>query len=47
MEALQEKLVTIIGKQLDSDKKNVQLLDVLNRLLGTVGNWLIAKKNNE
>ena len=45
MEALQEKLVTIIGKQLDAEKKNVQLLDVLNRLLGTVNNWLIAKKN--
>lgn len=45
MEALQKKLVTIIGEQLESDKKNVQLLDVLNRLLSTVGNWLIAMKN--
>ena len=43
MEALQKELVTEIGKQLKSDKRNVQLLDVLNRLLGTVNNWLIAK----
>ena len=46
MEALQKKLVTEIGKQLESDSinKNIQLLDVLNRLLGTVSNFLIAKK---
>ena len=44
MEELQEALITEIGKQLKSDStnKNIQLLDVLNRLLGTVNNWLIV-----
>jgi hypothetical protein len=44
MEELQKTLVTKIGEQLGADKKNIQLLDVLNRLLGTVSNYLIAKE---
>lgn len=44
MEELQKTLVTEIGKQLNSEKKNVQLLDVLNRLLGTVSNYLTNLK---
>ena len=40
MEALQKKLVTEIGKQLEAENQNVQLLDVLNRLLATVSNIL-------
>jgi len=40
MEELQKALVTEIGKQLENDAKNIQLLDVLNRLLGTVANIL-------
>ena len=51
MEELQKTLVTEIGEQLkaksDSKNKNIQLLDVLNRLLGTVNNWLIAKNNKQ
>lgn len=47
MEELQKSLVTKIGEQLKSDSQNIQLLDVLNRLLGTVNNWLIAKENNK
>lgn len=43
MEELQETLVTEIGKQLEHDSPNIQLLDVLNRLLGTVDNWLISQ----
>ena len=42
MEELQRTLIAEIGKQLKPDAKNVQLLDVLNRLLGTVNNYLIA-----
>jgi hypothetical protein len=38
MEDLQKNLVSKIGEQLKSDKPNIQLLDVLNRLLGTVSN---------
>lgn len=34
MEELQKALVTAIGEQLE--KENIQFLDVLNRLLGTV-----------
>lgn len=46
MEELQKTLVTEIGEQLKkTENKNIQLLDVLNRLLGTVNNWLIAKSN--
>lgn len=44
MEDLQKNLVTIIGEQLKSEAKNINLLDVLNRLLGTVNNWLINQK---
>ena len=43
MEELQTALVTEIGKQLESEKQNIQLLDVLNRLLGTVSSYLLAK----
>jgi hypothetical protein len=43
MEELQKTLIAEIGKQLETDKKNVQLLDVLNRLLGTVSTNLLAK----
>jgi hypothetical protein len=45
MEELQKTLVTKIGEQLKSEKPNIQLLDVQNRLLGTVNNFLIANKN--
>ena len=45
MEDLQKELVAIIGEQLKADKQNIQYLDVLNRLLGTVNNWLITTKN--
>jgi len=40
MEALQKKLVAQVSKQLDSDKPNINYMDVLNRLLGTVNVWL-------
>jgi hypothetical protein len=45
MEELQKTLTTEIGGQLKSKTPNIQYLDVLNRLLGTVSNWLIAKAN--
>jgi hypothetical protein len=41
MEELQKTLIAEIGKQLATDKMNVQLLDVLNRLLGTVNHYLM------
>ena len=44
MEELQKSLVAEIGKQLKAEKKNIQLLDVLNRLLGTVNVYLIQNK---
>jgi hypothetical protein len=44
MEELHKALVAEVGKQLKSDKPNIQYLDVLNRLLGTVSGWLINKK---
>lgn len=44
MEELKNTLVTEIGKQLASETKNIQFLDVLNRLLGTVNNCLITQK---
>jgi len=47
MEELQQVLITEIGKQLEVEKKNIQLLDVLNRLLGTVNNCLIANNNKQ
>jgi len=43
MEELKKALVTKIGEQLKLDKPNIQYLDVLNRLLGTVSSFLIAK----
>ena len=42
MEELQKTLVTKIGEQLRTEKPNIQYLDVLNRLLGTASNDLIA-----
>jgi len=45
MEDLQKNLVIEIGKQLKSKEKNIQLLDVLNRLLGTVSNVIFTIKN--
>jgi hypothetical protein len=45
MEELQKSLVAEIGKQLKAEKQNIQLLDVLNRLLGTVNNYILTKKN--
>jgi hypothetical protein len=42
MEELQKALITEIGKQLKAEKMNVQLLDVLNRLLGTVSNYVLV-----
>ena len=44
MEALQKQLVAIISKQLEAENKNIQLLDVLNRLLGTVNSWIFNLK---
>jgi len=44
MEELQKTLVTKIDEQLKTDKPNIQYLDVLNRLLGTVSNWLIVSE---
>ena len=44
MEELKNALVTKIGEQLQSDKPNIQLLDVLNRLLGTVSNYILSNK---
>ena len=44
MEELQKTLIAEIGNQLKSEKMNVQLLDVLNRLLGTVNNYLLSDK---
>lgn len=43
MEELQKALVIKIGEQLIKDSPNIQLLDVLNRLLGTVSNYLPNK----
>jgi len=43
MEELQQTLITEINNQLKSKEKDVALLDVLNRLLGTVDNCLISK----
>jgi len=45
MEGLKKTLVTKIGEQLKTDKPNIQYLDVLNRLLGTVSHWLIDSKS--
>lgn len=45
MEELQKSLVTEIGKQLKPDSPNIQLLDVLNRLLGTASSYLLTKQS--
>ncbi|MFH2029645.1 MAG: hypothetical protein ABIJ40_03335 [Bacteroidota bacterium] len=45
MEELQKALITEIGKQLKRDSQNIQLLDVLNRLLGTVSSSLLTKQS--
>ena len=42
VEELQKALVAKIDEQLKTEKPNIQYLDVLNRLLGTASNWLIA-----
>lgn len=44
MEELQKALVTEISEQLKAETKNIQLLDVLNRLLDNVSNNLLNKK---
>ncbi len=45
MEELQKTLVTVIGEQLkNTEKPNIQYLDVLNRLLGTVSTSVLNKK---
>jgi len=44
MEGLQKILVTKISEQLEKVSPNIQLLDVLNRLLGTVNHLLMNKK---
>jgi len=43
VEGLKKALVTNIGEQLKLNAPNIQLLDVLNRLLGTVSNDLIGR----
>ncbi len=45
MEELKKALVTKIGEQLKTEKPNIQYLDVLNRLLGTVTDFLLASKD--
>ena len=42
MEELQKVLIDEIVGQLKVEKKNIQLLDVLNRLLGTVSTNLVV-----
>lgn len=42
MEELQNTLVAKIGEQLKSDKPNIQYLDVLNRLLKTVSDFILS-----
>lgn len=46
MEELQKALVAKIGEQLKNKTPNIQYLDVLNRLLGTVNNWLLTNKKS-
>lgn len=43
MEELRNTLVSEVRKQLESDKPNIQYLDVMNRLLGTVAMYLNMK----
>jgi len=44
MEELQKVLVTKIGEQLKAKEMNIQLLDSLNRLLGTVSSIIHSTK---
>ena len=44
MEELKTALVAKIDEQLKSDKPNIQYLDVLNRLLGTVSNYILTDR---
>lgn len=44
MEELQKVLVTKISEQLQADEINIQLLDSLNRLLGTVAGIIYSSK---
>jgi len=44
MEELKNTLVTKIGEQLKLEKPNIQFLDVMNRLLGTVGTHIVNTK---
>jgi hypothetical protein len=44
MEELQKALVTKISEQLESGSPNIQFLDVLNRLLGTVSTFILNGK---
>jgi len=45
MEELQKALIIEIGKELKFDNKNVELLDTLDRLLGTVSSLLLNKQS--
>ena len=47
MEDLQKDLVTKISEQLKKESPNIQLLDVLNRLLGTTNNYLLGSSNKK
>lgn len=44
LEDLKSQLVSEVGEQLAKSNKNIHLLDVLNRLLGTVSNALLNDK---
>jgi len=44
MEALKDKIIVKIDEQLKEDAPSIELLDVLNRLLGTVVNYLLNVK---
>jgi hypothetical protein len=44
LENLKTVLVSEITKELAKSEKNVTLLDVLNRLLGTVSSNILTKK---
>jgi hypothetical protein len=45
LKELEKALVAKIGEQLESSKPNIQYLDVLNRLLGTVNNGLVVVRH--
>lgn len=44
MEELENALVAKIGEQLKDERPNIQFLDVLNRLLGTVSSCINYRK---